>query len=125
MEKILFLLLKSAFVAKPALAESGTASASAHYICPGSDVFLYYTGDIPGSFWELKDPQTGKWKNPASANQTVNFSRLFDVAASQSYVFRVKSPDGENFVFSNEVTIETFGAHSGVLPAVVGVSCQT
>ena len=123
MEKILFLLLKSAYVAKPALAESGTASASAQYICPGSDVFLYYTGGIPGSVWELKDPQTGKWKNLTSANQTVNFSRLLDVAAFESYIFRVKSPDGDNCVFSNEVTVETFGAHSGVLPAVVGVSC--
>jgi len=123
MEKILFFLVKSAFVAKPALAQGGTASASAQYTCPGSDVFLYYTGGIPGSVWELKDPQTGKWKNLTSANQAVNFSRLLDVAAFQSYVFRVKSPDGENYVFSNEITVETFGGRSGVLPAVAGVCC--
>ena len=124
MRKILLLLLSIGFFTKPMLAQDGTASASAQVICPGTHVFLYYTGGTPNSVWELQDPQTGTWGSFASAAQAVDLTGLLNPQPFQSYVFRVKSPDGDTYLLSNEVTVQTSGALSGVLPGISASSFQ-
>jgi hypothetical protein len=107
MRKILLLLLTLGFFAKPILAQDGTASASVRYICPGSDVFLYYSGSIPNSVWEFLSPfdETGTWQSFAPADQPVNPLGLVNmpVYIETPYWFRVKSPDGDSYVYSNQI----------------------
>jgi len=105
MRKILLLVLSIGFFTKPMLAQDGTASVSSRYICPGSNVFLYYSGSIPNSVWEFLNPETSEWESFASADQPVNPLGLVNmpIAVETPYWFRVKSPDGDSYLYSNQI----------------------
>jgi hypothetical protein len=105
MRKILLLLLTIGSFAKPTFAQEITASASSSYLCRGADLFLYYTGGIPNSVWEFYNNDTGEQGSLGSADQPLNLKGVITMYAEQVIEFRVKSPDGGNYVFSNWVLV--------------------
>jgi hypothetical protein len=105
MRKFLLLLLTIGFFAKPTFAQETTASASSPYLCQGGDLFLYYTGGISSSVWEFFNDGTGTWESLGSADQPLNLKGIITMYAEQAIVFRVKSPDGGSYVFSNIVQV--------------------
>ncbi|HYK47550.1 MAG TPA: MopE-related protein, partial [Parafilimonas sp.] len=106
MKKILLLVLTTGFFARPILAQEITATASSQYICPTSGVILTYTGGIPNSVWEFFNLETNEWESFASADQPVNPLGLVNMPQFEFCSFRVKSSDGNSYLYSNTVDVE-------------------